>query len=298
MHMTTIAMPVQIDATAGTVGVERVSGMDYGTFVQKHLVPRRPVIFTDATREWKALKRWTPQFFKEQYGSKEVSIEMTGKRYIVGDVIDQIEKGDPANPAPYLHNLTIREFFPELLSDIQPSLIYTKNSWLEGWYPTEKIRARMRRLTPVEVYIGGVGGQFPILHYDVHFTHAFLSQIYGEKEYIFYAPDQTPYLYANGGMKSAVNDILNPDMKRFPLFAKATPIKLNLHPGETLFIPGGWWHTARMTTASITVSYNIANGSNWKEFVEDITRGHNQFVRAGLKGAFKAYGFCRSLSGS
>lgn len=40
------------------------------------------------------------------------------------------------------------------------------------------------------------------------------------------------------GDKSEVLDIENPDLERFPLFAKGTPYKGFLQPGDVLFIPG------------------------------------------------------------
>jgi hypothetical protein len=43
-------------------------------------------------------------------------------------------------------------------------------------------------------------------------------------------------------------------------------------PCETLFVPSGWWHTARILEPSITVSANAVNASNWEGFVSDYLR--------------------------
>jgi cupin-like protein len=95
-----------------------------------------------------------------------------------------------------------------------------------------------------ELYIGGEGARFPVLHYDGLHTHAFLMQIQGVKEYIAFAPDQTPYTYSRSGPGqpniSEINDIENWDTNRFALFGNAKGIRFTLHPGETLFIrPAG-----------------------------------------------------------
>jgi hypothetical protein len=66
--------------------------------------------------------------------------------------------------------------------------------------------------------------------------------------------------------------VLHPDLDRFPLFAQAQGIRFKLSPGETLFVPAGWWHTARIVTTSITVSINGANAPNWKSFTRDYCR--------------------------
>jgi len=54
------------------------------------------------------------------------------------------------------------------------------------------------------------------------------------------------------------------------LFAQAKPMLFKLEPGETLFVPGGVWHTAKMLSPSISVSVNRANASNWSSLTRDM----------------------------
>lgn len=37
-------------------------------------------------------------------------------------------------------------------------------------------------------------------------------------------------------------DITQPDLRRFPLFAKATPYHCNIKEGDVLYMPAFWWH--------------------------------------------------------
>jgi hypothetical protein len=129
-------------------------------------------------------------------------------------------------------------------------------------------------LTFIEAYIGGAGASFPMLHYDGVHTHAFLMQIEGVKEYIALPPNQEPFVYPRAGRwrNQSCVDVGNPDFERHPLFAYATGSRFELHPGETLFVPAGWWHTARILTPSITVSTNCVNAANWSSFVDDYCR--------------------------
>jgi hypothetical protein len=55
---------------------------------------------------------------------------------------------------------------------------------------------------------------------------------------------------------------------QFPLFKKATPIYVDLAPGETLFMPAGWWHTAKAisTVPSVTVAGSLVSEDNYVEF--------------------------------
>ena len=56
-------------------------------------------------------------------------------------------------------------------------------------------------MTSIELYIGGAGATFPTLHFDNLHTHAFLMQLYGSKEYVFYSPDQAAWLYPKSGYR-------------------------------------------------------------------------------------------------
>ena len=139
-----------------------------------------------------------------------------------------------------------------------------------------------------ELYIGGTGAKFPVLHYDVLHLHAFLMQLYGEKEYLAYAPDQLKYMYRGEGVqenKSMVTDPEAPDLRKFPEFARAQGVRFKLLPGETLFVPCGWWHTAKILSTSITVSINGVSRTNWQDFRQDLTE--ESFRESRLAG-FKA----------
>ncbi|HEY6985685.1 MAG TPA: cupin-like domain-containing protein [Rhodanobacteraceae bacterium] len=234
-------------------------------FRREYLLPMRPVVVSGAIDHWGATGKWTPGFFRDHYRTRSVTVD--GKEWPLGELIDRIEASSAQNPAPYLRNELLSNWPEALRADITPMPECTQPNWLES-------RAFPSRHPPtfVELYIGGGGAKFPILHYDNLHTHAFLMQLYGEKEYLALAPEQAPYLYPRTGVetnKSNISDVENPDYDRFPLFREASGIRFKLCPGETLFVPAGWWHTARILTTSITVSINGVNAPNWRAFVRD-----------------------------
>ena len=91
------------------------------------------------------------------------------------------------------------------------------------------------------------------------------------KEYLVFPPDQSRCFYprANNAGATSIPDIENVDLSRFPLFSQAEGSRFELHPGETLFVPGGWWHTARILTTAITVSINGVSAVKWPDFQRD-----------------------------
>ena len=86
------------------------------------------------------------------------------------------------------------------------------------------------------------------LHGDTYFTHAWLSQIRGAKQFILYPPSQHHLLHAtataNAGADSAF-DPLAPDYGRFPRARGATPHVAVCGPGDTILVPCGCFHHAR-----------------------------------------------------
>ncbi|MEI6083170.1 MAG: cupin-like domain-containing protein [Verrucomicrobiota bacterium] len=238
-------------------------GLSYAEFAVEYLFPNQPVILTDGLKGWTAVGKWTPDFFRQKYSGK--SLEINGHTYSVDEFFGLVENSSAEQVAPYFRNQQVQLVFPELLEDLQPPPPYILPNWLRGpFYPSEGREA--------EIYIGGAGGQFPIVHYDGNSTHAFLGQVYGEKEAVLYSPAETHLLYPKERPRnhSFIADVENFDAEKFPLFAQATALRGVLKPGYLIFIPDRWWHSARMLSASITISYNVANRSNWKHVTEEV----------------------------
>jgi histone arginine demethylase JMJD6 len=265
--------------------IERISGLSHQDIVRRYVLPMRPVILTDAITRWPALRRWTPEFFRERYGS--VPVDIDGKTWKLGEYIDALLISSPEQIAPYLRNQLIEPWIPELMADITPLPRCVDPNWLDS-----RLLPTRERLRYLEIFIGGAGARFPILHYDGLHTHAWLMQVYGTKRYVVYSPDQTEFVYpftGNESNRSSIRDIEHPNLKRFPLFAKATPTVFDLHPGETLFVPSGWWHTVKLLSPSITISVNAANRPNWGMFVHDFVESKRAHRSAVLCAALHAY---------
>jgi histone arginine demethylase JMJD6 len=262
--------------------IDHRSNLSYEEFAREYLYANKPVVVTDALRDWKALKRWSPEFFKKEFGDMKFTLEEKGKsdykgngegansvQYTMDKFIDRVLSSTDENPAPYFRNQVLYELFPSLKQDIEPLPEYFLPNWLPDHYMVKHVGQVLNRGAALELYIGGKGGAFPVLHYDGAGTHAFLMQVYGRKQFIIYPPDQEKYLYPSPKKVnlSQINSIDNPDLQKFPLFAKADPTVFVLEPGELLFVPSHWWHTTKMLTPSISISANVLNQSNWQELV-------------------------------
>jgi histone arginine demethylase JMJD6 len=249
--------------------IDRQKGLEFERFRECYLEPHKPVILVDALRDWRAVNTWTPQFFQQTYGDVEVTVD--GNTSNLRDLLQLSQESSKEHPAPYLRNYPVKRISEDLLADISPLPEYFAPNWLATHFYPPKIRKILGRAIIPDIFIGGSGCCFPFLHYDLLNSHAFLSQIYGDKSYMLYSPDQAKWLYRSTVTpnRSLVTNVAQPDLVRFPLLAATHPLKGLLAPGEVLFIPAGWWHAASVLTPSITVSINVANSSNWLGLIWD-----------------------------
>lgn len=263
------------------LAIERRANLTYSEFANEYLFANKPVVVTDALRSWKALTRWTPEFFKREFGDMTFTINEDAKQkasyqdnlgtaeYTMARFIDRVLESTDENPAPYFRNRVLYDVFPSLKPDIEPLPEYFLPNWLPERYLVKRVNEVLNRGAALEIYIGGKGGSFPVVHYDGAGTHAFLMQVYGRKQFILYSPEQERFLYPSPEKKnlSLINSVDRPDLARFPLFAQAVATTLVLEPGELLFVPSHWWHTTKMLSPSISISANVLNQSNWHEMV-------------------------------
>lgn len=107
---------------------------------------------------------------------------------------------------------------------------------------------------------------------DYYHLSAWINQLYGNKQFTVWPRGQDHLLYPepNDPWKSAIPDIENVDLDKYPLYKQATPITFVVGPGETLFIPFGIWHTAKSLEPTISVAFDLLNGHNFPLFLKDV----------------------------
>jgi hypothetical protein len=278
----------QLEMQPGTI--DRRDGLPYDEFVREYAERHRPVIISNAFPQWKALHTWTPEYLKAKVGFRKVLVD--GIEVSLGEHLDNCLASTPEKPSSYMREQVIRRVVPELAEDLTPFCEYALPNWLRGSYPV--VGGLLNRASEVELFIGGAGARllrresemeggagyahagskgvsgFADLHYDPTALPVMLFQIYGEKEWVLYSPDDTPYMYAGGTRLSKVPSPDSPDLERFPLFAKATPIRFIQQPGEAVYLPAFWWHATRMRTLSIAVSSTFANKPHWNGMVDSV----------------------------
>jgi hypothetical protein len=247
--------------------VERLAGLSVDRFTAQYRDCRRPVILSDAASAWPAYRKFTPDWFRAHFSEKVVRLQ--SRNWTLGEILDVLEHSTEGNPGPYPCKFEIARDFPELLGEVSPRMAHSLPDRQTNPLVPSRLFSGVNNL---EIFFGGPGGRFPYLHYDLMHEHAWITQLYGDKEFTVYAPDQERFLYPNPDepWQSLIENHHDPDLARYPLARQARSQKVVVHAGETLFLPCGWWHTARSLNLTISVAFDQLGPDNWKDFRRDV----------------------------
>ncbi|HET6905622.1 MAG TPA: cupin-like domain-containing protein [Rhodanobacteraceae bacterium] len=254
--------------------VERRSNLSYEQFVREYMLPRKPVIITDVMDKCPARRKWTPDYFRERFGTRRLRTdagEMT-----MAEIVEGVQNPKEGR-TPFLRQTPIAWWLPEAMADLAPYPCYAHPNWLS--YPFARwpdlrrsgYASRLTRIGQCEINITGANMRFPTLHMDLFWLHALVMQWYGTKKFYIFPMEDTKYLYRKPGTwVSQITDVEHPDLAKFPDFAKTHMTEFTLHAGEAYFNPTGWWHTTRTESISIGTAMSFANASNWKTMTENL----------------------------
>ncbi len=229
--------PLHPGLAAGTE-VERRGDLTPEAFHREYAVRNRPVILTVALDHWPALGKWTPGFFAREFPGTVLKFKYGGLEMKMEEFIPLVLASSPENPAPYWTNNVVEDYFPGLMRDITPLPPHTLPNRAARPFLHKAMGAALNRGAKVEIYIGGPGGNFPVLHWDGMSTHAFLMQLHGLKQYWVWPPANQEFMYPGLGPEwnlSPIRDVVQPDLEKYPLFARARCSTLVLAPrGDAL----------------------------------------------------------------
>lgn len=269
--------------------VDKRSGLTREIFAEEYLKLGKPVVFTDLIDSWPAKSKWSIEFFKNKYGHLEVPVvsnnySKPGKGYMTPDMViplsEYLEKlqDGPTDLRLFLYN--IFRHAPELTQDFEIPTI------MDGFIKEFPF-----------MFFGGEGSKVA-LHYDIDLSHVFLNQFHGRKRVVLFSPEQSKYIYQHPFTVASYIDVNNPDYDKFPALQKVQGYETMLNPGETVFMPSGYWHYIEYTDGGYSMSlrsnesyvrrakglWNIARhyvvdkgmnkimGDDWRKIKEDMAK--------------------------
>jgi hypothetical protein len=245
----------------GYVQVEKIPMPSAADFFEHYVAGCRPVVLTDISQDWPARGKWSAQHLRDVYGEHTVEVQTERSKdpkyeqnklshrqtTKLADFVDKVLAGGNTNDYYLTANNEVlrRPEFAPLLADI-------------GSLPPICDRKALARSCSIWF---GPGGTITPLHHDT--LMLFHTQIVGRKRWRFISPLDTPKLYNFDGVFSSI-DLEAPDYGKFPLLRDVRILEVVAEPGETVFLPLGWWH--QVTSLDTSLSFSFSNLSVPNEY--------------------------------
>jgi hypothetical protein len=244
-------LTLQASHAANPSAIERRMTPGADELFDRYYATSTPVVFTDLVTRWPAYGKWTPEYFRDHYGSARV------------DVTDGRSE-DPSydlRSEAHTRSTTLAELAERVLAAAESNDFYmvARNRNIarpelaalfgdvvlpDGWFAEE------HQVSSSALWFGPAGTITP-LHHDS--SSILFCQVYGRKRWRIASPLELDLLDGALQMYSAYD----PDS----LAGSAPPQQVtfkdvSLSAGEALFIPAGWWHHVRALDVSISLAMN------------------------------------------
>ncbi|KAJ2723980.1 hypothetical protein GGI07_002267 [Coemansia sp. Benny D115] len=279
------------------VEIERREHLGVADFVRDFLEPNIPVVLGPSlTSHWPARRDWVtadgrPSFahLAEVFGTTEVQVAECDIVYFSDqkrttipfcEFLQKWQHG-PEDARLYCKDWHFvqacpqRSFYRPLghLSDDWINLYYDANPELKDDYKF--------------CYMGGNGTWTPF-HEDVFRSYSWSANICGRKRWILVPPGQN-HLFTDS-LGNWVYNLLDYDAAKFPRLTELKTLEIIQYPGETVFVPAGWWHQVSNIGDTISINHNWSNEFGLR-FMYERLRGDLANVKYALRDVADMEGF-------
>lgn len=231
---------------------------------------REPRVVVDCAVAWPALERWEPTYLKCAVGDREVAVrEADGPP---SNMFQHLRSGGWISFDQYLdwvldNACEADSVATERLSVGEVARIVATQGYETSYYFDAKLHQLSSVLAADVVdpnwfatgvtgvnFWCGVFGTSCGLHCDV--APNCNVQVVGRKNFTLFAPTQARRIYRTPRSTHCRFDPNSPDFERFPLAMRADGWICTLDPGESLYIPVGWFHQATVVSGwAVNVNY-------------------------------------------
>ncbi|XVF39550.1 hypothetical protein PTKIN_Ptkin01aG0043200 [Pterospermum kingtungense] len=244
----------------------------------------KPVLLTGLADTWPARDTWTIDKLQLKYGDTEFRISQRGPGKVsikFKDYVSYMKQQHDEDPL-YIFDDKFGEAAPGLLKDYSVPQLFREDFF--------DVLDRDSR-PPFRWLIIGPERSGASWHVDPTLTSAWNTLLCGRKRWALYPPGRVPLgvtVHVNeedGDVNIDTPSSLQWWLDFYPLLAdEDKPIECTQLPGETIFVPSGWWHCILNLETTVAVTQNFVNSKNFEFVCLDMAPGyrHKGVCRAGL----------------
>lgn len=247
--------------------VNSISGVAPKDFIKDYLNKGMPVVIKDfVSKDSACWTKWNYDYFKQIAGNEQIDVygkEEEGQTYAAsppvgrmsfGEYLDLITK-QPTELRLFLFNLL--KIRPELKKDVIFNDV-TGGKVLQ-WLPY--------------MFFGGEGSSTRN-HFDIDMSHVFITQFQGYKRIWVFPNEQSDLMYKLPYNFHSITNLKTSNYDEYPALKLLDGYEAVIGPGETLYMPAGWWHYIQYDTEGYSISVRAFANS----LSEKIKGARNLFV--------------------
>lgn len=243
-----------------TQEIDVVDSISTSDFNSKYFNRQIPVVIKNLTNDTIAKEKWTLNYFKETMGDFLIDIYDNGNKKSAasaftsadlkmkfGDYIDILSENNHTDFRVFLCNL------------------FKHNPQLEIDFPCPDIFKSM--LDGVGYMFFGGKGTTVRIHYDIDMSNVLHTHFGGRKRVVLISPEYSDLLYRLPFNTYSLINLDEPDYHKYPALRFVKGYDFILEDGDSIFMPGGYWHYMTYLESSFSVSYRKLS-PNFKHPVE------------------------------
>lgn len=229
------------------ISIDTANEISKEDFNQWYFLPQKPLLIKGLADKHPAGQKWTMDYIKK----------------VCGDVMVDVFDNNNKNNASAFTKPDLKMKF----SDYVDTIIQNKSTSLRMFlFNMFKCKPELRKDFPCPDLFKGMLGRVGFMffgakgikvriHQDMDFSNVILTQFYGRKRVVLVDPKYSDLLYKLPYNTHSLVDLDDPDYDKYPGLRFIETYECILEPGDSVFIPSGYWHYITYLDGGFSVSY-------------------------------------------